>query len=236
MSLYSLNINQNRNKKKLRKARLLITILYIVFILLSFFLIFKEDRSLITKSKDLIVYLDLKIDVLLFFTLTPILIDVISTLALYKPNLKINLTNGKLIREIIFFILFNIGFAIVFFNNLTYGYITQDAIIIQNIFTDSKEYKITDIKYVDIDLRYNSAVDNYFIEYYISFEDDKKIELSDFEDCSYEKLMIINKNIEKRGVTIKRDKLSYATKAKVIDWCEKYPDDLEPFKHLLELK
>lgn len=236
MSLYSLNINQNRNKKKLRKVRFLITVLYVLFISLSFFLIFKEDKNFVTKSNDLLVYLDPKINVLLFFSLTPIFIDVISLLSLYKSNIQINLSNGKLIREIIFFIAFNIGFAIIFFNNLTYGYITHDAIIIKNVFSESNEYKTTDIKYVNIDLRYKSAVDNYFIDYCIVFKDDKQIELSDFKDCSYEKLMIINKNIEKRGVNINRDTISYETKVKVIDWCKKYPDNLEPFRQLLGLK
>lgn len=151
MKLHSLNYNHNKNKEKLKKARILITIIYIIFVAVSFLLIFKENKKTVSEINNLIVTLDYRIDVLLFFSITPIFIDIVLIKACNRLNIKqIYLTKGKLVKGIIISVVFNIIFGITFFNNLTDGYVTQDAITQKNIFLGSNENKFSEIKYVKI--------------------------------------------------------------------------------------
>lgn len=235
MKLHSLNYNHNKNKEKLKKARILITIIYIIFVAVSFLLIFKENKKTVSEINNLIVTLDYRIDVLLFFSITPIFIDIVLIKACNRLNIKqIYLTKGKLVKGIIISVVFNIIFGITFFNNLTDGYVTQDAITQKNIFLGSNENKFSEIKYVDIDLK-QGRTGNYYIEYSVVFNNNNEIELSDYDSCSYDKLVIINKAIEKTGAVINRDLLSHKTKNKVIKWCLRYPDTLDSFNYLLKL-
>jgi hypothetical protein len=233
MSIFSSSIGQSKIKQRIINMRILITSLHVAFVLLSFYLIFKEDRNIL--SNNLIVKLDPKFYVLLFLSFIPIFIDILAISVLVKPNPKACFSNKKINRDFIINIIFNIVFASLFFSNLTYGYITQDTINLKNIYCAGKEYNYTDVKHVDIDLKYKSATNNYFIDYYVNFKDNTDIELSDFNNCSYEKLMLINNIAEKNGVIINRDEVSDKTRVKVLEWCNKYPDNLEAFNHLLDL-
>lgn len=235
MKQYTFYTSKTRRIKKLRMITFVLFLLHITYISISLYLLFKESSSIDKLSSDLIVYLAPQIDVILFFAVFPFITNSIFIYALYISGDCSNISFGTFLYLVVFLITLNFGSVTLVFNNLEFGYITENTIVIKNVYKDINVYKASDIDYVDIDLRYKGVVDNYFIDYDIRFVDNKYIELSSFDSCTYEKLMIVNKILEKKGVSIHRDVLSEKTKVKVIKWCSKYPETLKPFKHLLAI-
>lgn len=233
LQISSSGYNDKKNRYIFRKIKIYTTIPFLLFSLISIIIVIIQRLGLSVNSEDVIVYLKPQ-----YYKM------IMSVVIIGFPNLllirnlkyssdKYKLTKGKLICRSFLTVVFCLLFTEMLTAAVTHGYITENEIVLKNVYFGDKEYKLNDIAYVDIDCERIKR--KYNIDYRIKFKDGNDVSLHHYYNCSLEKVILVNENLEKKGVYINREKPTGERLEKILKYCKNYKRE-ETYKYLLNIE
>jgi hypothetical protein len=223
--------------KKIRIAKVILIALFLIEII--YFLISRNyiNNSFLSFQKttsDALLQLYPRNDEITFFFILVITLNIFSTFGYFKSINNPRFNKRKVTTNLYVVLIINFIIICTSYDVFSYGCIYNNKIYYKKLFSEVKEYKISSIKSVNVELGYKGAVDNYFINYIISI-DNLEINLRDYDKSEYLKIIQIDRNLSSLGVKIDREKLSQEKQLKVMKWCEQYPKYKDTFKYLLQI-